>query len=121
MSGADPKPRDDLRFPQLVTLHLLPGVVLMGAYAVLAPLLLRAGAPRTLAYLAAVLLAGLPCMVTILLRARGRTGPGRPTLRGVVGNRQPMPVWQYMALYVPLLALAFALLFATAPLNRLLA
>jgi len=44
----------------------------MGAYAVFAPLLLRAGAPRTLAFLAAVLLAGLPCMVAVLFWARRR-------------------------------------------------
>jgi hypothetical protein len=93
----------------------------MAAYAVLAVALPRAGAPRTLAYLAAVLLAGLPCMLIVLLRARGRSVLRRPLLRAVVGNREPMPLWQYAALYVPLLALAFALLFATAPLSRFLA
>ena len=50
--------KDDLSLPQLVTLHLLPGPVQMGA------------------------------------------------------------VWQYAVLYAPLLAMAFGLLFATAPLNR---
>jgi CAAX protease family protein len=121
MRAAGPDAKDDLPFPQLVTLHLLPGAVQMGAYAVFAPLLLRAGAPRMLAFLAAVLLAGLPCMVAVLFCARGRKGLGQSPLRPVVGNREPMPVWQYVALYVPLLAVAFGLLFATAPLNRLLA
>jgi membrane protease YdiL (CAAX protease family) len=93
----------------------------MGAYAVFAPLLLRAGAPRTLAFLAAVLLAGLPCMVAVLFWARRRRSLGQSPLRPVVGNREPMPVWQYAVLLVPLLAMAFGLLFATAPLNRFLA
>src|SRR5207253_8875581 len=119
MNDAGSEPRDDLHFRRLVVLHLLPGVVQMGAYAVFAPLLLRTGAPRMLAYLAAVLLAGLPCMVAVLLRARARTGRGGPTLP-LVGNREPMPAWQYVALYLPLLALAFGVLFATAPLNQLL-
>jgi membrane protease YdiL (CAAX protease family) len=110
-----------LPFPQVVTLHLLPGAVQMGAYAVFAPVLLRAGAPRTLAFLAAVLLAGLPCMVAVLFWARRRRSLGQSPLRPVVGNREPMPVWQYVVLFVPLLALAFGLLFATAPLNRFLA
>jgi membrane protease YdiL (CAAX protease family) len=92
----------------------------MGAYVVLAPLLLRAGAPRSLAYLAAVLVAGMPCIVAVLLWARGREGNGEPSLGRLIGNREPMPVWQYVALYVPLLALAFGLLFATAPLNQFL-
>jgi uncharacterized protein len=120
MSDAGPDAKDDVPFPLLVTLHLLPGAVQTGAYAVLAPLLLRAGATRTLAYLAAVVLAGLPCMVAVLLSARGRRRRGGPPLP-VVGNREPLPVWQYVALYVPLLALAFGLLIAAAPLNQLLA
>jgi membrane protease YdiL (CAAX protease family) len=119
--AAGPDAKDDLPFPQLVTLHLLPGAVQMGAYAVFAPLLLRAGAPRTLAFLAAVLLAGLPCMVAVLFWARRRRSLGQSPLRPVVGNREPMPVWQYAVLLVPLLAMAFGLLFATAPLNRFLA
>jgi membrane protease YdiL (CAAX protease family) len=121
MSDAGPEPRDDLPFPQLVILHLLPGAVQMGAFAILAPPLIGAGVPRTLAYLAAALLAGLPCMLAVLLRARDRRKAGGPTALPVIRYRQPLPVWQYVALYVPLLALAFGLLFATAPLNRFLA
>lgn len=121
MSGAGPDAKDKSSFPLLVALHLLPGAVQMTAYMVLAPLLLRAGATRTLAYLAAVLMAGLPCMIVVLVCARGRRKPRDPVIHPVIGNREPMPVWQYVALYVPLLALAFVVLVATAPLNRLLA
>src|SRR4029078_6528955 len=112
---------EDFPPPHLVTLHVLPGAVQMGAYAVFAPLLLRAGAPRTLAFLAAVLLAGLPCMVPVLFWARRPGRLGQSPLRPIVGNRETMPVWQYAVLYVPLLAVAFGLLFATAPLKRVLA
>jgi membrane protease YdiL (CAAX protease family) len=106
---------------RMVVLHVLPGAVQMTASAVLARPMLAAGAPRTLPFLAAVVMAGLPCMLAVLLRARGRAASGGPTGCQVVGNREPMPVWQYVALYVALFALAFGLLLATAPLNRLLA
>jgi membrane protease YdiL (CAAX protease family) len=119
--AAAPDANDDLPFPQVVILHLLPGAVQMGAYAVFAPLLLRSGAPRTLAFLAAVLLGGLPCMVAVLFWARRRRSTRQSPVRPVIGNREPMPVRQYAVLCVPLLAMAFGLLFATAPLNRFLA
>jgi membrane protease YdiL (CAAX protease family) len=121
MGDAIPPSRGDLAPLEMVVLHFLPGAVQMTAFAVLARPMLAAGAPRALAFLAAVVVAGLPCMLAVLLRARGRGGSGGPTGRQVVRNRAPMPRWQYVALYVPLLALAFGLLFATAPLNRLLA
>jgi membrane protease YdiL (CAAX protease family) len=111
----------DLRLAQMVFLRLLPGAVQMTVLAVLAPLLLRAGAPRSLAYLAAVVLAGLPCMFLLMLRARRRHSSGSATWREVVGNRESMPAWQYVVLCPSLLALAFGVLFATTPLNRLLA
>jgi membrane protease YdiL (CAAX protease family) len=106
---------------QMVFLHILPGAVQMTAYVVLAPFFLRAGMPGSLAFLAVAVLAGLPCMLVVLLRARRRMGQGSGTWREVVRNRQPMPMWQYAVLYPSLLALAFGVLFATMPLNRLLA
>jgi membrane protease YdiL (CAAX protease family) len=121
MGDALSQPRDDLAPLQMVVLHFLPGAVQMTAFVVLARPVLAAGAPRALAFLAAVVAAGLPCMLAVLLRARGRGAAGGPTGYQVVRNREPMPVWQYVALYVPLLALAFGLLLATAPLNRMLA
>jgi membrane protease YdiL (CAAX protease family) len=105
----------------MVVLHILPGAAQMTAYAVLARPMLAAGAPRALPFLAAVVVAGLPCMLAVLLRARVRGESGRLTGHHVIGNRQPMPLYQYVALYVPLLALALGLLLATAPLNRMLA
>src|SRR5262245_10622004 len=117
MDDAFPPSRGDLPPLQMVVLHLLPGTVQMIAFAVLARPMLAAGAPPELAYLAAVVAAGLPCMIAVLLRARGRRASGGQVVR----NRTPMPLWQYVALYVPLLALAFGLLFATASLNGLLA
>src|SRR5262245_25697253 len=121
MGDAIPPSRGDLAPLQMVVLHFLPGAVQMTAFAVLARPMLATGAPRAVAFLAPVGAAGLPCMLAVLCRARGRGPPGGPTSRQVVCTRAPMPPWQYVALYVPLLALAFGLLFATAPLNRLLA
>jgi len=93
----------------------------MGAYALFAAFVLGAGGPRMLAYLGAVLLVGLPCMIAILLVARSRRGLGESMPRPVVGNRRPMPVRQYVALFIPLVVVTLGLLFATAPLNQLLA
>jgi membrane protease YdiL (CAAX protease family) len=104
-----------------VVLHVLPGAVQMAAFTVLARPMLGAGAPRALPFLAAVVAAGLPCMLLVLLRAQRRDEKGGLSRRPVVGNRMPMPVWQYVTLYVLLLALASGVLLITAPLNKLLA
>jgi membrane protease YdiL (CAAX protease family) len=121
MADTIPPSSDDLPPLRLVLLHLLPGAVEMTAFVVLAGPILAAGAPRTLAFFAAVVVAGLPCMLAVLFCARGRGASGGPTGLPVVRNRASMPLWQYVALYVPLLALAFGFLFATAPLNQMLA
>jgi membrane protease YdiL (CAAX protease family) len=111
MSGRQQAP-NDLPLGVVLALHLLPGAALMGAYVLLAPPLLRQGVPSTLAFLLAGLLAGLPCML-VVLRAGRRWGGIR--------YREPMPARLYAAFYLAGLALAFALLFATAPLCKALA
>jgi membrane protease YdiL (CAAX protease family) len=60
-------------------------------------------------------------MLVALLLARRREASRGPNRRPVVSNRVPMPLWQYAVLYVLLFALAVGVLFATDPLNRLLA
>jgi membrane protease YdiL (CAAX protease family) len=84
----------------------------MGAFALLAPAFIGHGAPRSLAFTLAVLLAGLPCMLAVLWAGRRWGG---------VRYREPMPAWLYAALYAAGLVLAFAMLFATAPLCEFLA
>ena len=109
-----------LRFPFAVVLHLVPGALLLVTVLVLAPPLVERGVPYELIHIAAGLLTIVPFMFGAML-LYGRRKHGRLTLRGVVLFRRPMPLWQYAALYVPMLAFAFAALFATAPVSSFLA
>jgi membrane protease YdiL (CAAX protease family) len=96
----------------LLALHLLPGVAQVTAYALLAPTLAEQGIPYSLAFTLAVVFVSLPFML-VVLRMSHRWG-------GIL-YRERMPVWLYATLYVAGLALAFALLLATAPLSESLA
>jgi membrane protease YdiL (CAAX protease family) len=119
-AAADRGSEEDLSFTFVVILHLLPGVLLMGAVLLLAPPLIERGVPYELVHIASALLTIVPFMVGAMF-LYGRARYGRASLREVVGFREPMPLWQYAALYVPMLALAFAVLFATAPISTFLA
>ena len=99
-----------------VILHLLPGALLMGGVLILAPMLIERGVPYEIAHISSALLTMVPFMFGAML-LYGRLRHGRFTLQGVVRFRRPMPLWQYAALYVPMLAAAFAILFATMPLS----
>ncbi len=103
---------DGLSAGRVVALHLLPGAAQMGAYALLASTLPSQGVPRSLAFTLAVVLIGLPCMLSVLWASR---------LWGGIRYREPMPLWLYGVLYLSGLALAFALLLGTAPLGEFLA
>ena len=111
---------EDLSFSLVVILHLLPGILLMGVVLLLAPPLIKGGVPYELVHIASGILTIVPFMFgTMLLYSRARYG--RASLREVVRFREPMPLWQYAALYLPMLAIAFAMLFATAPMSTFLA
>ena len=118
--AADHGPNENVPFSLAVTLHLLPGVLLMGAVLLLAPPLIERGVPYELVHIASALLTMVPFMFGAML-LYGRTKHGHFSLREVVLFRRPIPLWQYAALYVPMLATAFAILFATAPISSFLA
>lgn len=104
----------------LILLHVLPGVFQISLYLFLAPKLIRRGWPRTLVFIVSVLGSSLPFMLAVMFwTAQAETGQW--SLEPVIGYREPMRWWQYLLLYVPLLGLAFGLLFATARLNQFLA
>jgi uncharacterized protein len=111
---------EDMSFSRVVILHLLPGVLLMGAVLLLAPPLIKRGVPYDLVHIASGVMTMVPFMFGAML-LYGRTRYGRASLREVVRFRRPMPLWQYAALYVPMLAVAFAILGATASLGSFLA
>ena len=117
---ADRDSEEGLPFSLAVILHLLPGALLMGAVLLLAPPLIERGVPYELVHITSALLTMVPFMFGAML-LYGRLRNGRASLREVVLLRRSTPLWQYAALYGPMLAVAFATLFATAPLSSFLA
>ncbi len=87
--------------PQTIALHLLPGVAITLVFALLAGPITQAGLPATLALLLTWPAAGVPIELGFLLYLGWRRN-GRPSLAGVVLNRQPMPLRHY-AWLVPVL------------------
>ena len=112
---------DESQQPSLrnvILLHLLPGVLLVLFYIVTAPLALKLGFPSYFA-----LMVGLGSILIpfelgyLLIQAKKRNGS--LSLRGVVVYREPMPVWQYVVLWLILftwLGLFFGML--AAPVNK---
>ncbi len=119
-SATDPVEKDAITLPAAIAFHLLPGALLVSVHVALAPFFIGHGLPVELAYWVAALTTGVPFMLAVMA-FRGKRLSGHLTLRGVIGYRRPMSVGAYILLYVPLLAIAFVLLFATAPINRWLA
>jgi hypothetical protein len=108
---ADLGSEETLSFPLVVLLHLLPGMLLMGAVLLLTPPLIERGVPYDLAHIASALLTMVPFVFGAML-LYGRRKHGRLTLRGVVRFRGfLLPRMGYMGVLVPA---ANALLFAAA-------
>ncbi len=118
--ATDHEPKENLTFGLAVILHLLPGALLVGTALLLARPLVERGVPYELVHIASGLLTIVPFMLGTML-LYGRLRQGRFSLREVVRFRRPMPLWQYAALYVPMLAFAFVALFATQSLGSFLA
>jgi membrane protease YdiL (CAAX protease family) len=89
--------------PRLVALHLLPGLLATVVYVAIAPLVMRRGFPALLAAYLVLTAVIIPIELGYLLY-QGARRHGRPSLRGIVLYREPIPVWQYFVL-VPLLLL----------------
>lgn len=88
-----------------ITLHLLPGFVLIGFYLLVAPVAQRLGFPPAVASSLGILFALLPLELGIMLY-QGRKEAGRYSLRKVIAYRRPVPLWQYL-IFVPLLTIWF--------------
>src|SRR3712207_9548955 len=73
---------EDLPFSLMVILHLLPGILLVGAVLVLAPPLIKRGVPYELVHIGSGLLTMVPFMVGAML-LYGRARYGRASLREV--------------------------------------
>jgi membrane protease YdiL (CAAX protease family) len=86
-----------------IILHLLPGVVFLVLWFLVAPLIQRWGVPVAIAGSLAILFGQLPLVLGILLY-QSRKQTGRFSLRDVIAYRRPVPLWQYL-LFVPLLCI----------------
>lgn len=99
-----------------VALHWLPGLLALGVYLLAGPWVIALGFPPEFA----VTLLALPAAVILFqmgyLLYEGKRRNGRFSLEGIVLLREPMPVWQYIAfalilvawnaaVYMPLLAI----------------
>jgi len=100
---------EQLPAPQLVLLHLLPGVLVVTFDVMAAPVVKAMGLPPHFTIIVgnAVILVGFEA--GYLLRQGKRAG-GRLSLRGAILYREPIPWWQYIVLIVSLLAWAFGAL-----------
>ena len=86
-----------------ILLHLLPGIVFLAVWFLVAPLVQRWGLPAAIAGSLAILFGQLPLVLGILLY-QSRKETGRFSLREVIAYRRPIPLWQYL-IFVPLLCI----------------
>ena len=89
--------------PQTIALHLLPGLLAVVVIAISGTIFKNMGLPF---HLLALLFGGVFVLSTIqmgILVYLGEKQNGHLSLAGIVLYRQPMPVWQYLALALPLL------------------
>lgn len=86
-------------------LHLLPGALITIFFALLAPVLLQAGYPQLFAFYLSILAVLVPFELGYLLY-EGRRLNGKWSLRGVVLNRERVPLWQYFVFVPPVLCWA---------------
>ena len=86
-----------------IILHLLPGVVFLAFWFLIAPSVQRWGLPGAIAGSLAILFGQLPLVLGVLLY-HSRKETGHFSLRNVIAYRRPVPLWQYL-IFVPLLCI----------------
>lgn len=87
---------------QIVLLHLAPGVIIGLVFAALARIAEVQEMPATLALLVTWLIVGIPILLGTLFY-QGFRRNGKLSLRGILLNRQPLPLRQYAWLVPALL------------------
>lgn len=88
--------------------HLVPGLLIGAGYALLAPLVQRAGYPSVMALILTAIFILVPLELGVLLW-QGKRRTGKLTLMGVVRYKQPLPWHQYL-LWVPVIFVASGLI-----------
>jgi len=104
---------------QSILLHLFPGALATIVYLIVALPLMARGWPALFALLLSVVAIAIGIELGILVY-QARKANGRLSLQGVVPYRASMPLWQYPALIVPLIAWAFLVTGLLGPLDSLI-
>ena len=102
-----------------IALHLMPGLVQVAVFALLAPVVMNGGLPSGFAFIFVNVFVGIPVMLGFLFY-QGKRRNGKVSLAGVVKNLDPMPLRQYFLFFILLFGFAFVVLFATSPINSYL-
>jgi hypothetical protein len=103
-----------------ILLHLIPGLAGTLVYIFLAPILIASDYPAMLAILVAAVLVILPLELGILF-SQARRHNQNFSLDGVVLYRQPLPIWQYLAIPLVLVIWGFLATGLTPLLDNLIA
>jgi membrane protease YdiL (CAAX protease family) len=111
---------EPLPFTRLLLFHLGPGAGVMLFILVVTPALIARGLPAQLGFLGGVALVGTPIELGALLYL-GKKRNGVLSLRGVVRYTHRMPLWQYVALFLPFVLYGVGLHFLYSPVAPALA
>ena len=103
-----------------IVLHLLPGVLMLAFFIIVAPLAESKGVPSMIGYTLAVFFVQIPFELGLLYYL-GKKRNGEFSLKGIVLYREPMLVWQYIVLAVVCIIWLFVILnIVFAPLDNYL-
>jgi membrane protease YdiL (CAAX protease family) len=103
--------------PQTLLLHLLPGALITIAFILLGPLLKQNHLPPLLAILIPILLILIPFELGLLYYL-GYKRNGRFSLEGIVLNREPLPIKDYLIFAPALLIWSVFMFFALGGLDQ---
>ena len=95
--------------PRLIAMHLLPGLIIVGGYAVIAWAMRGLAVPSLLPLVLAIPVTLVPAELGYLLY-QGKRRHGHLTLQGVIDYNQPLTGKQY-AIWIPATLLATIMLF----------
>jgi uncharacterized protein len=94
---------EQLGWPTLIALHLVPGVLLTAAFVALAPVVERVGLPPIAALLVGIVVVLVPIEMGVVLRA----GRARGGALAAIPYRQPIPARTWLWLVPALILAAF--------------
>lgn len=100
-------------------LSVIPGIVITVVFMLLAPIVRNLGYPAMLAFLFAVLLAGIPIELGYMLYL-GKKENNRISLNGIVLFRERIPLWQYFVIIPVAFIVTYGLIMILMPVETAL-